>query len=179
MMGRTHMTTGALMWALAAPHLHLEPWQVAAGFVVAIPAALGPDLDSPGSKASRALWGPFHNGVGTWVGRLFGGHRGWLHTLWAVIIVGWLTWLGLQVGARYQPDLLLLAGWLPWALSTGWLAHIAGDCLTVSGVQILRPLPLVVRGPFTTNTWTELIFAALQWLALGWIAWTSAMGAIG
>jgi inner membrane protein len=59
----------------------------------------------------------------------------------------------------------LLPGWLGMGLALGWLLHIAADCLTVSGVPVLWPLPFTLRGPVTTGTWGEGV--ALFFIFLG------------
>lgn len=179
MMGRTHMMTGLLGWVAIAPtHVTSELAPLAAGAVVSIGCALGPDLDHGSSKASRALWGPFHQQIGGFISKVFGGHRKGLHTTWSVIGVGVLgtvaaltlaplLWSWLDVGGV---DLL---PWLAAAMMIGWGAHIVGDMLTVQGVPIFWPFwkRSFRFANLETGGRGESIFAVLQLAAIAYVSY--------
>ena len=146
MMGRTHIVSAQVAWLVAAPHYLDDTWKLVAGTVVAGLAALGPDLDHGGSTASRLLfWLPDglnrvghvlfrvrRRRLGDRIGQLLGGHRQGAHSLLSIVAVFWLSMLTLL--------LPWLGGlWLPFAITLGWAAHIAGDCLTQHGVGLLWP----------------------------------------
>jgi len=53
------------------------------------------------------------------------------------------------------------------ALAIGWLAHIAADCLTVSGLHPFGPLPFHIRGPIRTGGAGEYAFVGLLSVMIG------------
>jgi inner membrane protein len=129
-MGRTHAISGAVAWLALSPHLTHDWGHAALGVPIAALAALGPDIDHGQSTVSHRLWGPFHSFIGTRVGRLLGGHRQGAHSLLSIVAVFILAGLS----APWVGGL-----WVAFAITVGWVAHIAGDLLTDRGVGILWP----------------------------------------
>ncbi|MBF0305482.1 MAG: metal-dependent hydrolase [Alphaproteobacteria bacterium] len=135
MMAGSHVVLGAAAWHVAALALSIpadDPLMLGAAGL----GALLPDIDHPKSWAGRKL-GP----LSMLIAGVFG-HRGVTHSLLAVLIcLGLLVWGGL--GAMAMPVVV------------GYLSHLAGDGLTISGVPLLWPwrrpfgLPLVRTGTLT------------------------------
>jgi len=92
--------------------------------------ALLPDADHPGSAIARVL-GPVSQAACWLLSRLTGGHRGFLHSLWPVLLLWWLVWP-------------LPEGY--W-LAVGYASHLAADALTPAGVRLLWPWPWPWRVP--------------------------------
>ena len=88
--------------------------------IVAVVAALIPDLDSRPSYAGRLL--PPLSG---WIEHVFG-HRGVTHSLLAQVVAGALAWALLPFGYFL-------------ALIAGWVSHAIADMMTPSGVAWLWP----------------------------------------
>lgn len=127
MLGSTHFLIGAAVGV---------PVAVATGnpalIGVAMVGALIPDLDA--SEATLKHWRvkigegkkgltikPFY-ALSEFI-RLFLPHRGWLHSLWAALIIA---------------ALFLFAGWA-WALAilAGYLSHLLADSITPAGVPLI------------------------------------------
>lgn len=125
---RAHATVAALVYAGAAltPYatetLPMSGETVLLGSAVAALAALGPDIDIPGSTISRCL-GPLSWLLSWLLCRAFG-HRGLIHSALVAAGVCWLAW------AFLPPELALAVGW-------GWTSHILLDCcIGPSGVEL-------------------------------------------
>ena len=94
---------------------------------VAIAASLFPDIDQPGSYASRRLI-PVPGVIQGWLGRHFRGwpgvtrHRHAWHSLGAALAAGFAAALGgvLLLGVS-------MGWWLGLAAFGGWVSHIAAD----------------------------------------------------
>lgn len=101
MIGRDHALTGALgAIALALPPAHLHGPALALAAAATAGAALLPDLDEPGSTASRVA-GPPSRAVSWVTGRLAGGHRQATHSLLAAAaLAGLAGWVGTHVTAE-------------------------------------------------------------------------------
>lgn len=141
MMAGTHMETGAVAWTgvlvagltaatvTGTPVPEAAVFPAIAGYPLTVFATLWSDVDTPGSKISRMLLGPFgpvRKYVVRFIAGPLGGHRGGTHTVWAVLTVGAV--LG------------LVAPWVGFAAALGVAAHIYGDCYTKSGVAVFWPL---------------------------------------
>lgn len=148
-MGRTHAATGAAAGTASGLAAGLRPGHgLLVWTAVTALAALGPDLDHPGSYLGRRVV-PL-----SWlVGKLAGGHRAGTHSLAGTAVV------------------LLLALWLvPWLavpVGLGWLVHIAGDWLTLGGVPWFYPFrkrrfsrPVLGR----TGGWDEPVILGASFL---------------
>jgi len=91
--------------------------------------SLLPDLDTPRSAIARSL-GPLTWLLAYAVSWVTGGHRSWWHSVYpvlALVLVGLTGVLPLVVAL---------------SLAYGWLAHLAADSLTPSGVRWLPGLPV-------------------------------------
>lgn len=153
MMGHTHSPAGTMTWMYAAPLVTDDPSVVLAGAVLTFMLPLGADLDHPNSRSSRALFGPFHRYAGNTVATLMGGHRAGMHSLWAILAVGLLCFLGAGLAQPQWAVPFGVAGLL------GWAAGVWPDMLTKQGVKVLWPLSSRVYGVriFSTGGWGELV----------------------
>lgn len=134
MKGHTHIIIGATaaLVAYRAGWLPVSGWAMAAACVGAnVVGSLLPDIDSDESVIRQATGTARHNGC---LGRLAsfvigvgtGGHRAATHSLIALgVMVAEAIWFG-------QP-------WA-WAAAIGYVAHVAADMLTKSGVPLLWPM---------------------------------------
>jgi inner membrane protein len=140
-----------------------------AGWGGLIIGSLAPDIDGEGSVAYLGNWLPRHvtpkpvvallNGLGRTVSgviRSIFGHRKTLH--WPVI--GGLLIL---LASFWQID------WLFW-FGVGYVLHILGDSLTVSGVPLLGPFSKYDFSfcPMVTGKFTESAFGWCLWAFVAW-----------
>lgn len=141
MTGRTHALIGAnTIWLVKLFGLPFNPVLI----LVAAFAAILPDLDASESmvKHLEVKIGTGRNAIGLkplYVPALLAHaifkHRGWLHSLAAVVLVGALSWAFLrQYGVAF-----------PVLITAGYLSHILADACTKSGVQMILPIPTEVR----------------------------------
>lgn len=162
MLGVTHILIGA---AAGVPVAIVTGEPLVVG--VAILGALIPDLDA--SEATLKHWklvlGQGKKGFAikpfyalSEIIRLFLPHRGWLHSLWAAIIVSLLG---------------LFAGW-QWAsaLFVGYVSHLLADATTPSGVPLVINEPWHLVGPKwrmrTGSEWEHLIGAIAALIVLSY-----------
>lgn len=156
MNGRTHMTFGALSFAvLAGPVAHttgvpdIPLIGVAGGLCVGAVSGLLPDIDEPNALLGRGGWmprklGPLARLLGVIVSlpfRIAGffikgvlGHRGGTHSF-AMSVVFTLCFaipLTLVFGSG--------ADWVIWAIWCGFISHLLADSMNPSGVPWLWPL---------------------------------------
>lgn len=156
-LGRTHAATGTAAWLLLAPVV--QPWgewswtQLGIGTAVATWAALLPDLDEPGARASRALLGPFRRPVSMTIRRLAGGHRAGTHYPLIQLAGAGAVWAALSA---FAPGW----AWLALPLLVGLVVHSLGDACTTQGVRLLWPMGLTVRLPLTTGGHVETFLIA-------------------
>jgi len=140
-----------------------------AGWGGLIIGSLAPDIDGEGSVAYLGNWLPRHvtpkpvvallNGLGRTISgviRSIFGHRKTLH--WPVI--GGLLIL---LGSFWQAE------WLFW-FGVGYVLHILGDSLTVSGVPLLGPLSKRDFSfcPMVTGKFFESAFGWCLWAFVAW-----------
>lgn len=160
MTGPTHLLLGAA-GAVGIASATGQPWLLVAGMV----GGLWPDLDM--SETTLANWRiPISSGRGrrtkylkpfSWLGALASStaeHRGWWHSVWAVII--FTTAFG------------FILGW-PVGLSfaMGYLSHLVGDACTPSGVMVwsgLRWRLLPSRWQIKTGSDIEHLISAVAGL---------------
>jgi membrane-bound metal-dependent hydrolase YbcI (DUF457 family) len=119
--GPTHSAVAALAYAGLAYHLGTPLEDAAPGVILASLAGLAPDLDRPGSAASRSLW-PLTYPLSLILFRLCG-HRGFFHSIalaCAVSIAGYA----------------LLPPFPAGALALGWWSHILLDSVSRRGVPL-------------------------------------------
>lgn len=166
MLWRTHLAMG-----LGAGYLIVgpDPLLLAAAGV----GSLIPDLDHPNSFIGCKV------PVAPRVTRMVLGHRGALHSILAAIAVGVIVSI-LHVAVLGIPEYVtglgqylnfILGKRLALAVVTGYLAHLAGDLFTRSGLPLLWPLPIRFRVPLVkTGSFIErlLVFPAV---ILGLIYW--------
>lgn len=158
MMGKSHSLIGLAATAVlaAAGFLSLTPG-------VALAAAFGslaPDIDTPFSTLGRKL--PFISAP------LYAtiGHRTATHSLF---LLPFLSAALLEYGSASGYDSVCLA------FLVGYLAHIAGDLLTVEGCVALYPISrtrLSVWPRVRTGSLGEFITVVAIVVGLGWMAYT-------
>ena len=146
MMASTHQMLGAAV-ALYYIQKTGQPHYYPVAFSVA--ASLIPDIDEPQSKLGSKV-----SGLSKTTKHIFG-HRTITHSLLGVLIFGLIT------------NYLLKLTDLPYFIVTffvlGYLSHLLGDMLTVSGIPIFYPLnkkysiPIVRTGGKTEKAFQILI----------------------
>lgn len=172
-MAKTHMAFGCALWAALGTAAEFSGVPHATGIaVMTMPVvALGslmPDIDHPESAFGRRV--PF---LSVPISAIFG-HRGITHSLLAVLaLFAGAAWAAAWFahGAAGPTATLMTFGVLP--LSVGYLSHLLGDGLTVSGLPLLWPKRRCYRWPlFKTGSATEALFRfAMIALLTGWGAW--------
>ena len=121
MMAGSHIVVGVAAWAWAAPYLGfpaLDPVALA----LAIGGALLPDIDHPYSwvgRRARLISHPLAALIG---------HRGFTHSILAVVACGLLL-RGRGFGHAVVDPLVV-----------GYLSHLVADLLTPSGLRLAWPL---------------------------------------
>ncbi len=137
-MGRTHMAIGLLTGLLLYSLLH-QQWYIFIPLVVL--GSLLPDIDHQNSKINRML------PITRWIPYFFK-HRGFFHSIFPAIIL---------YGAFYAAKLDYIG--LP--LTLGYLSHLASDCFTRLGCNLLHPIStLRIQGPIMTNGLMEFLTLA-------------------
>jgi len=135
MMGRTHMAFGFLAGMLLFPIFKAD-WLL---FVpLATIGALFPDVDHQNSKINRMI------PITRWIPAFFK-HRGFFHSIWpALILYGLFHFAKLDI--------------IGIPLTIGYVAHLASDCLTRMGCNLLHPFStLRIQGFIHTDGLMELI----------------------
>ena len=121
MMAGSHVAVGVAAWAWAAPHLGLPALDPIA-LALTIGGALLPDIDHAQSWVGRRVR-PISHPLAALIG-----HRGFTHSILAVIACGLLLrWRGL---GRAVVDPLVV----------GYLSHLAADLLTSEYFELAWPL---------------------------------------
>lgn len=128
---RTHVAAGVCsLWAMKGLSLQPSPTPVGLMITAAALGALLPDLDARGGKLqglSVAGIRPLAPISG--IAHALLGHRGPMHSLAAVAVVGMLA-----------TPAALVVGWPPvLALALGYASHLAADACTPSGVPLFYP----------------------------------------
>ena len=139
MMGKTHMAFGFLAGMLTFPIFN-------ANWLIFIPltmlGTLFPDVDHENSKINRML------PVTRWVPTFFR-HRGFFHSIFPAAII---------YGIFYYANMTNIG--LP--LTIGYLAHLASDCLTRTGCNLLHPITSFrISGFIMTDGIMELVTFAI------------------
>lgn len=189
MTGKSHVTIGivtyASVWLQPLGPLH-APLLGGSRALVLLPLALAvvafgamlPDIDHPDSSLAneKVIGIPIFLPLAWLIGRVFG-HRGITHSLLAVaalILLGkvsQLPWGGFDVAWVRGLGEALRFVWtdlnLGWLVVWGYVAHLAADALTRSGIPLFWPLhsrfgiPPIRRLRFTTDTWPEYLVVLL------------------
>ena len=167
MQGKTHVAlalAGALV--IGPPPLQAAAW---AGLLI---GSLAPDLDGGGHiayagsnflprivpKLVRDLVDAVGVGISAMVRKLLG-HRGALHwPIWGLML--WMLGYNIDVA------------WLQW-FGFGFMAHILGDALTVSGVPLFGPIwrKDISFFPMRTGSVLESLVGVGIWAFVGWRLW--------
>ena len=121
MIAKSHAVTGLVSWVVAAPLLHLSPWNPVS-LALALGGSLLPDIDHPASWVGRRS-----QPVSTVISGVFG-HRGITHS--ALAVVALVTLLG---HGGYSRSITA-------AFAVGYLSHLAADMLTPRGLRLAWPL---------------------------------------
>jgi membrane-bound metal-dependent hydrolase YbcI (DUF457 family) len=136
--------------------------------VVATLASTLPDLDTRFSPLYR-LAGPWRRQIGSRLERNVG-HRGPLHSGLVAPLMGGLVALLVAIGSLLYAAATggplaptPWAEWLIYPVTAGYLAHIAEDMWTPSGVPLLWPIPGLRDLLFRWRPWPLVIRGAV-WL---------------
>jgi len=115
---QTHVMAGLAVAALLA----FPKGPTGAEFVAAVAGATSPDLDHPG-RGDPIRW---------LASRAMGGHRGFLHSLPAALLLSWAAIIGAFLATGSLP------AW-PFFFAAGYFVHLALDILTPTGIPLLFP----------------------------------------
>ncbi len=141
MLAKTHVAFGILAGLITLRYTSVSNELLFIALVIL--GVFLPDIDHPESRVNNSL-------KVTKIIPLLFGHRGFFHSIFAVILIfaGLWYWQGFIYG---------------FGVSIGYLSHLISDALTVSGVGFLNPLAhYKIRGPVQTGTIMEtLVFFAV------------------
>ncbi|MEM4253836.1 MAG: metal-dependent hydrolase [Candidatus Woesearchaeota archaeon] len=136
MLAKTHVAFGILAGLITLKYTSVQNELLFIALVIL--GVFLPDIDHPESKVNNSL-------KITKVIPIIFGHRGFFHSIFAVILVfaGLWWWQGFIYG---------------FGVSIGYLSHLVSDALTLSGVGFLNPIAhYKVRGPVQTGTLMETL----------------------
>lgn len=143
----THIAAGALSAVLLSKGLHAT--QVSFVMLVAggVLGSMLPDIDHPESAFGRRVLP-----LSLTLSALFG-HRGVTHSLVAVGLMAWLSWVALHGAIGWAPAMTT-----PFVLgiAAGYLSHLLCDFFTNSGVPLLWPMKRKFASPVRFNTGSSL-----------------------
>ena len=152
MMGKSHIATGVCVGLLGLSFdasLQLQPTGQGMFLIAVAIGSLLPDIDHPQSIISRKI------PLGSIVGRLVQ-HRGPFHSILGIVLLFGVLWIGrvaIASSLSISDDVVVLC-WL--GLLVGYVNHIVGDMLTVSGVKLFYPMKKSIGVPLIrTNTASE------------------------
>lgn len=135
MLGKTHQLGGICSGLVIGTFIFPNPTAPLVwihGGALLIGASLGslmPDIDHPSSKIGRK------NKLASKIVSKTMGHRGWTHTLIAlVLIVG-----GLFYTLQFITTCQALYGYWTIGFSIGYLSHLILDAFTVQGIPAFKP----------------------------------------
>jgi len=141
-MGRTHMAIGLLAGLILYPLLG-QTWYIFIPLVIL--GSLLPDVDHQNSKINRIL------PITRWIPKVFE-HRGFFHSIFPAIIMYTALYYG---GLEY----------IGLPLTVGYLSHLASDCMTRLGCNLLHPVShFRIQGPIITDGLMEIITLASVFL---------------
>ncbi len=140
---RTHVAFGLVCGMLAEFVLSFSGVSVVVFFVAVLVGSLVPDVDEPRSFFGRRV-------RVSWLVNVVFGHRQFLHTVWAGLFGSILLWLLVPVAGI--------------GFFIGYISHVVGDGLTLSGVRPLLPLPYTWRGPLRTGSLAEWLVGLFFWV---------------
>lgn len=114
-------------------------WGGAVFFGLLSLGALLPDLDHPKSKLGHKVPAVSH------LFHFLFGHRGFLHSLFFVVIVSAVA-------------LMIFGNVISFPIMLGMLAHLASDCLTKEGINLIYPFKqFSIKGFVETGSIAEFI----------------------
>lgn len=160
MLGRSHITTGVCVGLLASsfePNLQqIEPLTQGLFLIAVAIGSLLPDIDHPQSIISRQI--PIIGGI---IGRLVS-HRGFFHSILGTVIVFSLLWVvRLDIASLFNATSETIN--LMWfGALIGYINHIVGDMITISGVKVFYPLRFNIGVPLIrTNSIGENLIVVI------------------
>jgi len=139
--GRTHDLAAATalgMMVLQFPPGHLSLATVLVALLANQIGGIAPDIDQPTAPFWRNL--PIGGSFGRIFARVLGGHRFVTHSLLGVALLGYLTWLLLNVLSPIMPHVAVTAVWQAFII--GLFSHLVMDSFTQEGVPWLLPIPV-------------------------------------
>ncbi|MFC1753083.1 metal-dependent hydrolase [Thermoproteota archaeon] len=145
MMALTHLAFGFLTALFSIQFLH--PKNQILFLILVMFGSLLPDLDHPRSKLGRKTK------VLAWLFQ----HRGFMHSIYAVIIMFMLSRL-IFWNAIYV-----------WALPLGYLSHLVSDSFSKEGIMFFHPLSKAkLRGIVRTGSSAEYIILLILFFLGTW-----------
>jgi membrane-bound metal-dependent hydrolase YbcI (DUF457 family) len=120
MMGRSHVTSGAVAWLGVAVALAMAPPALVLGAVVCAGAAVIPDIDHPGSGISRTF-GPITGQFARLVQWVSGGHRNGTHSKLGSAVFTHLAFTATALHTGSWPTLAIGTAISAVLAMTGWL----------------------------------------------------------
>lgn len=165
MLASTHVPTGAFFGAISGIMIGGDLKSTLISTFFGMVGSLAPDIDHPQSWLGRRL--PF---ISEPISAVLG-HRGFTHSLLAVVVAAVLLLFSLT-GSFALQEITVAA----IALLLGYLSHLLGDWATNSGIPLMWPSKRKFRSPvqFFTGGWEEQVFAIALWLCCAVIVFTSA-----
>lgn len=129
------MAIGLLTALLLFTILH-QQWYIFIPLVVL--GSLLPDVDHENSKINRMM------PLTRWIPRVFA-HRGFFHSVFPAIII-------------YAGFYFAKLDYIGMPLAIGYLSHLASDCATRLGCNLLHPVSTFrIQGPIMTDGLMELL----------------------
>lgn len=129
------MAIGLLTALLLIPLLN-EKWYVFIPLVIL--GSILPDVDHESSKINRIF------PLTRWIPKFFA-HRGFFHSIFPAVII-------------YAVFYFANLNYIGLPLAIGYLSHLASDCFTRQGCNLLHPVSQFrVQGPIMTNGLMELL----------------------
>ncbi|MBT3405949.1 metal-dependent hydrolase [Candidatus Woesearchaeota archaeon] len=133
MMFKTHLMFGFLLGLFGIQYLH--PSNQVLFIIIAMFCSALPDIDHPDSKIGKNV---------KIIAFLFE-HRGFFHSIWALLLVFFL--FSLTLGKVYV-----------FAALIGYISHLLADAMTKEGIKVFHPFSkYAIRGFIRTGTLGELI----------------------
>lgn len=135
MLGRTHIAAAIFMAALFFSFFKFDLLTNILVLVILVIGSIFPDIDSSTSIMGRKFK----------LISFLTKHRGFLHSIWSLILFSILVYL-------------LLSPLLGIVFATGFILHLMLDAITKEGVKIFGKR---IRGPFKVGSIGEKVFYAL------------------
>ncbi|MBU0461327.1 MAG: metal-dependent hydrolase [Nanoarchaeota archaeon] len=144
-MALTHLVFGFLTALFAVQFIH--PHNQVLFVILIVFASLLPDLDHPKSKLGRKTK------IFAWLFE----HRGFMHSIYAVIII-------FMVSKLIFGDQIYV-----WALPIGYLSHLVADSMSKEGIMFFHPLSKArIRGMIKTGSSLEYVLLIVLFVLSAW-----------